>query len=564
MGFAQKFGDFTEGFTGGLLPGLQTGARIAGQRQTRALAQKREKRLLEQHELGVIYNMAKTDLSGAISMAESLGDPGLAASLRRRLKGNVKTGALTALQGAPAPQMSAIIDYSPEGLRQAAEDAQAAQTTTQQGIAGIDTALGSVPPGFTETMGQTPELEALAERRSLLEDHNQRLGARVRGLALVQAQLTGIDYLSPSWEDSISGVVNAYVEATGNLEGGDALRRGLNKTARDARYETWSKIISGLNGDEEGLENLLAEPAVTEDPRLFELVSYLHSSAKRTAGMSPQEQEIQTQAKAEAQFLWGLAENTTDPSAAKDMYERALEAFQRAGMPQESIDSMREQIPKFVREIGNRTRDDFAENIIKAIAQGAANYKDPIVTLREIGSVYGITVPEGIKLSSPEGQSIVKSISDAAYETVRGSQQPEEYLFQEPAPLDPTKVPSSPETVPYNPPPANTPRLTPRDSTLGYLLALLEVGDTATANAAFNAYISQQGMYPSMYSKILDNVKNAGYMWVPSPVGFMGGEFKKIEPNPVPAPTPQGTPQASPSPQGAKQDTAATAPFLGG
>ena len=50
MGFAQKFGDFTEGFTGGLLPGLQTGARIAGQRQTRALAQKREKRLLEQHE----------------------------------------------------------------------------------------------------------------------------------------------------------------------------------------------------------------------------------------------------------------------------------------------------------------------------------------------------------------------------------------------------------------------------------------------------------------------------------------------------------------------------------
>ena len=560
MGFAQKLGEFTEGFAGGLLPGLQAGSRIAGQRQTRALAQKRENRLATAAERSVIMSMAEIDPMGAIAKAEAGGFTDLATALRRKTSGNVKTGALTALQGAPTADMPPITDYSSKGLREALEKTQNLQTTTRQSIAGIDTALGSVPTGF----GQTPELEALGGRRNLLEEQQQRLGQRVTGLNLVLAQLTSMDYLSPNYTDSINGVINSYIEATGNPEGAEALRTGLNKAARDARYETWSKVIGGLKGDEEGLENLLAEPAVTEDPRLFELVSYLHSSAKRTAGMSPREQEIQTQAKAEAQLLWGIAENTTDPSAAKDMYERALEAFQRAGMAQESIDSMREQIPKFVREIGNRTREDFAENIIKAIAQGAANYKDPIVTLREIGSVYGITVPEGIKLSSPEGQSIVKSISNAAYETVRGSQQPEEYLFQEPAPLDPTKVPSSPETVPYNPPPSNTPRLTPRDSTLGYLLALLEVGDTATANASFNAYISQQGMYPDMYSKILDNVKNAGYMWVPNPVGFMGGEFKKIESNPVPAPTPQVTPQASPSPQGAKQDTAATAPFLGG
>ena len=560
MGFAQKLGEFAEGFAGRLLPGMRAGLDIAGQKQTRALAQKRENRLATAAERSIIIDMFSRDPLGAITFAESKGFTNLASSLRRKTSGDVKTGALTALQGAPTASMPPITDYSPEGLRKALEKTQNLQTTTQQSIAGIDTALGSVPVGF----GQTPELEALGARRNLLEEQQQRLGQRVTGLNLVLSQLTNMDYLSPNYTDSINGVINSYIEATGNPEGAEALKRGLNKAARDARYETWSKVISGLNGDEEGLENLLAEPAITEDPRLFELVSYLYSSAKRTAGMSPQEQEAQTQAKAEAQFLWGLAENTTDPSAAKDMYERALEAFQRAGMPQASIDSMMEQIPKFVREIGNRTRDDFAENIIKAIAQGVANWKDPIVTLREIGSVYGIAVPEGIKLSSSEGQSIVKSISDAAYETVRGSQQPEEYLFQEPAPLDPTKVPSSPETVPYNPPPSNTPRLTPRDSTLGYLLTLLEVGDTATANAAFNAYISQQGMYPDMYSKILDNVKNAGYMWVPNPVGFMGGEFKKIEPNPVPAPTPQGTPQASPSPQGAKQDTAATAPFLGG
>ena len=45
MGFAQKLGEFTEGFAGGLLPGLKAGATIGAARSARAVATKREQRL---------------------------------------------------------------------------------------------------------------------------------------------------------------------------------------------------------------------------------------------------------------------------------------------------------------------------------------------------------------------------------------------------------------------------------------------------------------------------------------------------------------------------------------
>jgi hypothetical protein len=242
--------------------------------------------------------------------------------------------------------------------------------------------------------------------------------------------------------------------------------------------------------------------------------------------MSPQEQEIQTQANREAQFLWGQAENTTDPSAAEALYEQALEAYEQAGMSKESIDSMREQIPKLVQDIGSRTRDRFAENIIKTVAQGVANWKDPIVTLREIGSVYGITVPEGIKLASPEGQSIVKSISDAAYEIVRGVTTEEKQGTEEEE-----------------------------------IISILLSGDLSRASNIWNKYTTQPGITPSMYEAELQRIRSAGFDWFLNPVPFIGGEFRKIEQRgAAPTTSPQNPMQQEAA---TSQDTSAIAPFLG-
>ena len=423
MGFAQKLGEFAEGFTEGLLPGVKTGAALADAKQRRTAAATREKRMAGQAERSMIWNMAKIDPFGAAARAEALGDVALASSLRSFATQGVQTDFAGSLQAANVGPPPTIDFSSAEGIRGGIAATRSYQDKVRTGAGGITTSLASMPTGAEGLVDTGPMTARLGELDSILE----RSTGTINALSLMLKQTSNLNYNDPEYEETIEGIVNSYVGATGKATEGNAIRRDLKQQAREQQTKVWKPLINALKGDVEGLEQVLTEPIVIRNPELVNHTSLLLESAKRTAGLTDPEKEANARLRRQAEMLeeQGDILSITDPSGARKSYLAAIDIHGQLGHPSETLDILKAGVDGKIAEAGRKNRSALAKSILEGAGNAAANtYGDKKKAvadyLKALGSTYGVAIPDTIDLSTISGQAKVDDILDAQLNIIAG------------------------------------------------------------------------------------------------------------------------------------------------
>ena len=537
MGFAQKLGEFAGGFSEGLLPGVQVGTDIAESKSRRAAANTREQRLESGAQKAMLWKMFEYDPAGAMAKAESLGYSELATSFRRNTKGAI--GAKYAAVGAgmnKVPTVGQITDFSLPGLRAQAEAYRSNLDTRRAASGAVDTTRASVP----EELRGLVSTDNLSAQRAVFDEGTARLENTLTSTELLISSIGKLNYNREDYLTNIDEATNAYIQATGNSEVGNALKSELLKSARESQRATWMPVIDSLKGDAEGLNDLLANRIILESPILSTMVASLISKAEREQDLSPEQKRIREEARASAKVLEGLAKNTaiTNPEAAAEYYDQSLAILTENQLENpETLAILKENAKHFLDSSVQRSRQEIATSIFSDITD---SYLPPEVMLGKYGKLFNIDIPVGIKIDTEEGQRIFSNLIDAIQGATLQTQEPE-------AKTDPADL----------------------------IISDLNKGNAAQRTIEFNKYLAQFED-PIRRNIVLrglqEKFKAAGWQWVDNPAGLGAGpgSFEQFEaPTQLPVqrkdtqmPTRQGQKSASPSSTAVNSPTNATVPFL--
>ena len=537
MGFAQKLGQFAGGFSEGLLPGIQVGTDIAESKSRRAAASNRESRLASGAEKAMLYKMFEYDPSGAMAKAESLGFSELATSFRRKTQGTIGKKFASAGAGmSNVPTTPPITNFTPEGL-QSQVDALRSNVDTRTAAAGnVDVTLAGVPEGIGGLVDSAP---LLAQRRAF-NTQTDVIRSNLTASETFLANISGINYNKEDYSTNIDEATNAYIQATGNAEAGNALRSELLKSARESQRATWLPVINAVKNDAEGLEGLLANKIILESPILSTTVASLLRKAETEKDLSPEQKRLRAEAQASADLLKGMAKNTaiTNPEAAAEYYAQSLDILTENQLENpETLAVLEKNAEDFLNSATQRSRQEIATSILSDITN---SYLPPEVMLGKYAKLFNIDIPVGIKIDTEKGQRVFSNLIDAIQGSTLQTQEPE-------AKTDPADL----------------------------IISDLNKGNAAQRNLEFNKYLAQFED-PIRRNVVLrglqEKFKAAGWQWVDNPAGsgVGAGRFEQFEaPTQLPVqrkdtqlPTSQGQESASPSSTAVNSPTNATAPFL--
>ena len=481
MGFAQKLGQFAGGVTEGLLPGIQVGTDIAESKSRRAAAATRENRLASGAEKAMLYKMFEYDPSGAMAKAESLGFSELATSFRRKTQGTIGKKFASAGAGmSNVPTTPPITNFTPEGL-QSQVDALRSNVDTRTAAAGnVDVTLAGVPEGI----GGLVDSDPLLSQRRAFNTQTDVIRSNLTASETFLANISGINYNKEDYSTTIDEATNAYIQATGNAEAGNALRSELLKSARESQRATWLPVINSLKGDAEGLKDLAANRIILESPILSTTVAALIGKAEREQDLSPEQKRELAGFEEEAELLKTMAESVaqTDPAAAEDYYARYIEIFKTNKLASpESIAILERGAKKYLSSAQQKTRVEIVSSVLAAAASSLAG---PDVALAKYGSVFGITIPPGTTVGSPAFNSLIDAIQGA------GAPKQDEESKQEATPV-------------------------------GAMLKLLNGGELDIATKSMNEFTGD----PTA-PEIIRALRANGWEWSPLPVP---GKFTRIE-----------------------------------
>lgn len=537
MGFAQKLGQFAGGFSEGLLPGIQVGTDIAESKSRRAAASTRESRLASGAEKAMLYKMFEYDPSGATAKAESLGFPELATSFRRNTKGVIGKSFASAGAGmSDVPTVGPITDFTPDGLRAQAEAYRSNLDTRTAAAGNVDVTLAGVPEGI----GGLVDSDPLLSQRRAFNTQTDVIRSNLTATETFLANISGINYNKEDYSTNIDESTNAYIQATGNAEAGNALRSELLKSARESQRATWLPVINALKNDVEGLIEIGANQIILESPILSTTVASLLRKAETEKDLSPEQKRLRDEAQASADLLEGMAKSTaiTNPVAAAEYYAQSLDIRTKNQLENpETLSVLAKNAEEFLNSATQRSRQEIATSILSDITN---SYLPPEVMLGKYAKLFNIDIPVGIKIDTEKGQRVFSNLIDAIQGSTLQTQEPE-------AKTDPVDL----------------------------IISDLDKGNAAQRNLDFNKYLAQFED-PIRRNIVLrglqEKFKAAGWQWVDNPTGSGTGpgRFEQFEaPTQLPAqrkdtqlPTSQGQESASPSSTAVNSSTNATAPFL--
>tara|TARA_R110002167_G_scaffold169321_2_gene367257 strand:- start:1837 stop:3468 length:1632 start_codon:yes stop_codon:yes gene_type:complete len=497
MGFAQKLGQFAGGVTEGLLPGIQVGTDIAESKSRRAAASNRESRLASGAEKAMLYKMFEYDPSGAMAKAESLGFSELATSFRRKTQGTIGKSFASAGAGmSNVTDPSQQTDWTVDGMRKRADMLRGNVATRTAAAGNVDVTLAGVPEGIGGLVDSAP---LLAQRRAF-NTQTDVIRSNLTASETFLANISGINYNQEDYSTNIDEATNAYIQATGNAEAGNALRSELLKSARESQRATWLPVINSLKGDAEGLKDLLANRIILENPILSTTVASLMGKAEREQDLSPEQKRELAGFEEEAELFKTMAESvaSTDPSAAEDYYARYIEIFKNNKLASpESIAILERGAKKYLASAQQKTRVEIVSSVLAA----AASSYEPANVLARYGKMFGITIPPGTTVDSPIFNTLIDAMERA------GAPEQDEESKQEATPV-------------------------------GAMLKLLNGGELDIAIKSMNEFTGD----PTA-PEIIRALRANGWEWSPLPVP---GLFTKIEerrdtqPEPTQKPTATG------------------------
>ena len=499
MGFAQKLGQFAGGFSEGLLPGIQVGTDIAESKSRRAAAATRENRLAKGAEKAMLWKMFELDPAGAMAKAESLGYSELATSFRRKTKGTI--GAKYAAVGAGMSNVAAvnpITDFTLAGL-QAQAGALGSNLDTRRAASGaVDTTRASVP----EELRGLASPDALIEQRTAFDKDTALLGNTLTATQLLISSIGKLNYNQEDYLTNIDEATNAYIQATGKPEAGEAIKSELLRTAKETQFKTYEPIINSMKGDAVGLGDLMTNSIVMGNPTLALMTSTLLGNAEREKDLTPEQKRELERVQAEADALDATAKllAQTDPELALDFFNRSIKMRADNGIITPETAAMLEKKAENILDSSTlQTRQDIVLALMEAVASNV--HSDPSVTLRKYGRFWGIEIPPGTTGDDDIVTELVDKIMEAGLEGQEKSEVED---------------------------------ITP----IGAMLNLLNNGELDIAIQSMNEFAGDPTA-PELIRALRAN----GWEWSPLPVP---GQFTKIEegrdvqPEPVQKPTATG------------------------
>ena len=387
MGFAQKLGEFTEGFAGGLLPGLKAGATIGAARSARAVATKREQRLANANERSMIYSMAKESPSDAIRLANSLGLTNIATAIRSGSQEEARKSIAAAGGALPTGPISMPTDLTKAGRGAYTTGLASRLEQRKRGIAGLQTSIAGIPEGIMSPEAMGGVNEYLGEEIIKGESLQRHIDATSRFFAEVQ----DLRYMDPDFEVNLGEIANTYMEVTkADPSVARDWKRSITRIAQDNQYETWKGVVTTL--DHEALLRFNREnPSVPTNPRLAELVQALLEQRLRESEkepLSPEERArikvLQDQVKLAQTTAEALA-MTGDIPGALDAYKGVIDGNRELGWSREALASLQRQAPKLMESYTFKMVNEVREFIIKKMM-------DPF-SRRMLEDMTGITLP---------------------------------------------------------------------------------------------------------------------------------------------------------------------------
>jgi hypothetical protein len=490
MGFAQKLGQFAGGFSEGLLPGIQVGTDIAESKSRRAAASTRENRLAEGAERAMLWKMFELDPAGAMAKAESLGYSELATSFRRKTKGTIGAKYATAGAGmSEVPKISPLTDYTPKGMRDRANLLQGNVDTRTAAAGNVDITLAGVPEGLGGLVDSDP---LLAQRRAF-NTQTDVIRSTLTATEAYLSSVSSLNYNEEGYLNNIDEATNAYIQATGDTQSGEALKLELLKAARESQRSTWVPVINAMSDDAEGLKDLAAKRIIMDSPILSTMVASLMRKAETEKDLSPEQKRIRDEARNSAKVLEGLAKNTaiTNPEAAADYYAQSLDILTENQLENpETLAILRNNAEYFLSSAMQRSRQEIATSIFSDITN---SYLPPEVMLGKYGKLFNIDIPVGIKIDTEEGQRIFSNLIDAIQGATLQTQEPE----------------------------------VEGDADFTAILKLLNAGELDSANSSFRVFINDPAATsPEDITKnkmLIESLKLKGWEWrdFPMPGGFI-------------------------------------------
>ena len=407
MGFAQKLGEFTEGFAGGLLPGLKAGATIGAARSARAVATKREQRLANANERSMIYSMAKESPSDAIRLANSLGLTDIATAIRSGSQREARKSIAAAGGALPTGPIPMPTDLTKAGRGAYTTGLASRLKQRERGIAGLQKSIAGIPEGIMSPEAKGGVNEYLGEEIIKEGSLQRHIDATSRFFAEVQ----DLRYMDPDFEVNLGEIANTYMEVTkADPSVARDWKRSITRIAQDNQYETWKGVVNTL--DHEALLRFMREnPSVPTNPRLAELVQALLGQRLRESEKEPLSPEERARIKVlEDQVR--LAQTTAEALAmtgdilgALDAYNGVIEGNRKLGWSEESLASLRRQAPKLMESYTFKRVNEVREFIIKMMMDPA--------TRRTLQDMTGIPLPSrGTAIDDPVIVRIIGKMAD--------------------------------------------------------------------------------------------------------------------------------------------------------
>ena len=408
MGFAQKLGEFTEGFARGLGPGLEIGSRMSEAKSRRAAASTRENRLAKGAEKAMLWKMFELDPAGAMAKAESLGYSELATSFRRSTKGTVGKSFATALAGTEgALTVPDNTDWTVAGMQKHTKALNEAKGKTQAAIGGLDIASAQVPPGFEVDQG--PINLRRQELLGQLESQELKITAMDRFVADIQ----GINYLSESSHEQIDKAANSYAAAM-NVppENVRAFKRNLRESAKEGVIKAFTSIIE--TADATALDELEAKyPVLGMYQELDALISVKHGTLERATalkGLSPAERQ-------EQEFKWKVIKELDesaklnakiDPERARIFLEQKANLLEELGVSPARVEAFRNSIASTITSYSAKDYDRTYSDVVLMLMDPFKRQEMSQATGMDIGDIFR----EGMSIDSPAFRALATRITD--------------------------------------------------------------------------------------------------------------------------------------------------------
>ena len=460
---------------------------MAESKSRRAAASTRENRLARGAEKAMLWKMFELDPAGAMAKAESLGYSELATSFRRKTKGDIGTkfrAAETAMGN--VPDLPPMTNYTPEAMRDRTKLLHSNLDKRRVAGGGADVAIGSVPAELRGLVDPGP----LSARREAFSQGTIGIQATLTASEAYLASISSLNYNEEGYLNTIDEATNAYIQATGDTQSGEALKLELLKAARESQRSTWIPVINALKDDAEGLKDLSAKRIIMASPILSTMVASLMGKAEREKDLSPEQKRIISDAEDEAKLLKAMAESVaaTNPTDAEAYYARYIDVLKTNKLASpESIAVFERGAKNYLASAKQKTRVEIVSSVLAA----AASSYQPANVLARYGKMFGITIPPGTTVDSPIFNTLIDAMERAG--APEQEQEPE----------------------------------VEGDADFTAILKLLDAGELDSANSSFRVFINDPAATsPEDITKnkmLIESLKLKGWEWrdFPMPGGFI-------------------------------------------